>query len=128
LLSAGIVLAGCGGGGDESYDDVLHGLKHAATAGESYDAVSRAEGLKPVERTSLEAFCETTHVLLLNREAWKARQGPYLVSRIKTLAERLLPFVSTGPVNTAVDRYRDLFGLDSFEPADVHRYMQACYK
>jgi hypothetical protein len=128
LLFVGILLGGCGGGGGESYGDVLQGLERAAATGEPYDAVSRAEGLKPVQRTSVEAFCETTHVLLLNGEAWKVRVGPYLVSRIKTLAERQLPFVSTGPVNTAVNRYRDLFGLDSFEPADVRRYMKACYK
>lgn len=131
LLATMLVLAGCGGGGssggNEDYEALLHGLKQAADSGKPYDAMNRAEDLKPVLRESIEAFCETTQLLLLNREAWKARLGPYLVSRIKVKAERELPFVSTGPVNTAVKRYRGLFGLESFDPAAVRRYKKACY-
>jgi hypothetical protein len=132
LLLIGAMLSGCGGdasaGGTEEYETLLHGLEQAAETDASYNAVERAEDLKPVLRASLNAFCETNRELLVNSEAGKSTQAGYLINRIRIRAERELPFVSTAPVGDAVTRYRDLFGLDSFNPTAVRRYAKACYR
>jgi hypothetical protein len=131
VLAAALLLAGCGGGDSgsgETYGGILHGLKRAALAGASYEAVKRAEDLKPALKASIDAFCEVNQEMLLNQEAWKAVGGAYYLSRIKLRAERELPFVSTVPVNRAVMRYWNLFDLASFEPADVRRYERPCYR
>jgi hypothetical protein len=128
ILFVFIGVVGCGSSGDgESYEEVLHGLKKAALAERSYDAVGRAEDLKPTLRASLDAFCETNREMLENQEAWKVAGTGYYLVRIKLRAERELPFVSTHPVAVAVNDYRPLFGLDSFDPAAVRRYAHACY-
>lgn len=129
-LLIGVTAAGCGGpeaGGDEAYEEVLRGLKKAALSSRAYNAVGRAEGLKPTLRASLDAFCETNREMLQNQEAWKATKTGYYVVRIKLRAERELPFISTAPVGAAVSKFRDLLGLDSFNPAVVRRYAKACY-
>lgn len=124
-----LLLAGCGGGGEggESYGAILLSMKQAASSRSGYEAVERAKDLKQVQRASIDAFCETNQELLFNKEAWKAADTPYYVVRIRERAERNLPFVSTHPVNVAVGKYRKLFGLDSFESADVRSYTKACY-
>ena len=129
-LLAVALISSCGSGDDggESYVSILHGLKKAALSDGRYDAVSRAEDLGPVQKASLDAFCETNREMLENQEAWKASQAGYYVVRIKLRAERELPFVSTAQVNTAVNDYRELFGLTSFDPADVRRYARPCYR
>lgn len=134
LLAAAILsaaaLAGCGDGAEadsESYGTLLIGLKRAALAGKPFHAVERAEDLKPVLRASIDAFCETNQQMLLNNEAWKAKDTGYYIVRLKLRAERELPFISSGPVGKAVDRYRALYGLDDFDPAGVRRYTKACY-
>lgn len=131
LLTVAALIGGCGSGdsaGNESYGEILHGLKKAAaTHRRGYDAIGRAEGLKPALRASLDAFCEVNREMIMNEEAWKVVEGGYYLSRIKRRAERELPFVSTGPVNVAVKRYKGLFGLTSFEPKAVYRYDKACY-
>jgi hypothetical protein len=131
LLLAIFLIAGCGSSADssgaEAYEEVLHGLQKAALANRAYGAVSRADGLKPTLRASLDAFCETNREMLGNQEAWKASKLGYYVVRIKIRAERELPFVSTAPVNVAVNKYKGLFDLASFDPAAVRRYAKACY-
>ena len=100
LLAAG--LTGCGSSdasGGESYEAILLGLKKAAVAETPYGAVRRAEDLDPVERASLDAFCETNQEMLLNEEAEKVYGTQYYITRIKLRAERELPFVSTRPVS-----------------------------
>jgi hypothetical protein len=129
LLVIAILVGGCGGGGDgsETYGEILHGLKRAAVAHRKYDAVGRAEDLKPTLKASLDAFCETNREMLMNAEAWKAHLEGYFVNRIKLRAERELPFVSTAPVAAAVGQYKELFDLASFDPDAVRRYDNACY-
>jgi hypothetical protein len=128
VLLVCIGAVGCGSGSEsEGYEEILHGLKRAAVSKQSYDAVRRAENLKPTFRASLDAFCETNREMVENREAWKVAQTGYYLVRIKLRAERELPFVSTHPVAVAVKEYKDLFGLDSFDPAEVRRYGRACY-
>jgi hypothetical protein len=128
LLMLLFLLAGCGGSSEgESYGTILRGLKQAAGSHSGYDAIERAKELKPVQRASIDAFCETNHILVYNHEAWKASDTLYYVIRIREKAEINLPFVSTHPVKVAVGQYSKLFGLGSFEPADVRSYAKACY-
>lgn len=126
------LLAGCGGGdklgGGEDYEALLRGLKKAAFANESYNAVGRAKSLEPTLRASIDAFCETNREMLVNNEAWKAKNGPYYFSRLRLRAERELPFVSTHPVTIAIDKYKVLFDTPDFDPAAVRRYAKACYR
>ncbi len=129
-LLVGIGVASCGGdsqSGGEAYEGILHDLRRAALSHTSYDAVSRSKGLKPTLRASLDAFCETNREMLENQEAWKASKAGYYIVRIKLRAERELPYVSTAPVNAAVNKYKEFFGLTSFSPDDVRRYALACY-
>lgn len=131
LLVSAVLLCGCGGGGEmdggESYAEILHGLRKAALSHHSYSAVGRAEDLKPTLRASIDAFCEVNREMLTNKEAWKAAQGGYYIDRIKLRAERELPFVSTAPVNAAVNEYKGLFELTSFDADAVRSYDKACY-
>ncbi len=131
-ILVGTGLAGCGSSADssdgESYEEILIGLKKAARTGEDYAAVRRAEDLEPVERASTDAFCETNQEMLLNEEAKKVYQTQYYISRIKLRAERELPFVSTGPVNRAVNKLDDLYDLASFDVYAVTSYQKACYR
>jgi hypothetical protein len=131
LVSA-LLLAGCGGGdkpgGSEDYEALLRGLKKAALTTQAYNAVDRAKSLEPTLRASIDAFCETNREMLVNNEAWKAKNGPYYFSRLRLRAERELPFVSTHPVTVAIDKYKVLFNLAGFDPAAVRRYAKACYR
>jgi hypothetical protein len=132
LLSLAIAISACGSGAaagesGETYGDVLRATRSAALAGRPYEAIKRAEELKPALRASIDSFCVVNRDLLINKEAWKAAEVGYYLRRIKVKAEGELPFVSTRPVNEAVDRYRALFGLDSFTPDEVRRYDLACY-
>ncbi len=132
LFSLAVAIAACGSGtaageSSETYGDVLKATRGAALAGRPYEAIKRAEELRPALRASLDSFCVVNRDLLINKEAWKAANAGYYLSRIKAKAEAELPFVSTRPVSEAVDRYRGLFGLDSFTPDKVRRYDLACY-
>jgi hypothetical protein len=135
LISIGIAVlvgagfAGCGGGSDgESYEEILLGLQKAVQTGKPYAAVRRAEDLKATERASADAFCETNQQMLLNKEMEKIYKTKYYISRIKLRAERELPFVSTQPVNVAVNKLNELLDLSSFDVNSVTRYARACYR
>jgi hypothetical protein len=133
IAVGGMLIAGCGGGGEgekggnAAYEELLHGLKQAAASNTGYNAVERAKDLKSTLRASIDAFCETNQEMLLNSEAWKAKEEAYYVVRIKLRAERELPYLSTRPVAVAVRKYQSLFDLASFDPSAVRRYSKACY-
>jgi hypothetical protein len=138
LLVVGALAAGCGGEEAESdadqgrqvYGEILHGLKKAALTHVGYgryNAVDRAESLKPTLRASLDAFCEVAQEMVINEEGGKAAETPYYLTRIKLRAERELPFVSTAPVNTAVSELAAVLNLYSFDASAVRSYEKACY-
>lgn len=127
LTTIGIAAGGCGGGGGESYGEVLRGLKRAAISNGSFDVVPHAKDLNVTERTSVEAFCEVLRQMMLNDETAKASETGYFVSRIEGTAEDWLGFVSTKPVAAAVGRMRSLYDLASFNLDSIRRYAHACY-
>jgi hypothetical protein len=119
---------GCERGGGESYEDVLGGLRGAASANGGYDAVRRAGGLEPTERASLEAFCAVMRQVSQGGEAAKLSETAYVRARIESDAEARLPFVSTAGVRRAVRRLDSLYDLSSLDGRTARRCARACYR
>jgi len=126
LATASFDFAGCGGG-DESYAEVIRGLKRAAMSNAGYDAVSRASGMSRAERASLESFCNATQRMLVAGEGRKIAETRYYISRISTDAEASLDFPSTDAVDAAVAKLNGLFGLRSFDGHSARPFARACF-
>ena len=132
-----IAAAGCGdsnGDGerknvpDQAYGEVLRGLKEAALAGQTYNAIRRAQELPPPEKAAIVAFCEMAWQIVVNREAEKLTDRAYIVSRVTTRTALNLDGPSSTAVRTVTDELRRVVNLGSLNGNLTGRYKKACYR
>lgn len=121
ILPIALGLAGCGGGHDERYDELLRGLKRAAFSGASFEAVRRSKNLEPTERATVQAFCEIADHVVVNHE------NQTVPARIEGFAEQRLPGFSEKAVRAAIREMGTIIVLKPFSFAAARRYMHACF-
>jgi hypothetical protein len=129
ILAAGTLVAsasmGCGGGGGESLDDVLRGLRNAALSKKTYNAISHADDLDATEKATVNAFCNVATQLADNGET--VTEEEYFEA-VKQEAEDELGVVGSAPLNAAVARWRAFYDFATISGGAANLYARACFR
>lgn len=119
-----------GGEGEESaaakqaYRKVLRGLRDAAVAGSTFNAIRQAKALQPAGKAVVEAFCYLTWQIGANREAAKLAKHAYIVGRIAQSAE--YDRNGAAGIEPAMNELRAIVDLNSLDAKLSARYAKAC--
>jgi hypothetical protein len=140
LVLVGSLLLGCGsGGGDasgntanpsynQSYSEVLHGMRIAAFARRTYDARGRAEGLEPGKRAVIRSFCDFSRGVTAGNEAWKLPKHLYVAHRIRSIAAYKLNPTYLAELGPAMSDLDAVVHLRTLTGKRVRGYARACHR
>lgn len=138
LALACTAVSGCGsasGDGDtqaeaqpsQAYEQILHGLHHAALANGNFKAARKAKSLKAAEKAALESFCNFAWQIHVNGEEAKLAKHRYIVGRITSYAEFSLDRSEYPEVDAAMNQLRSVIDLSALTGDLSRRYSKACY-
>lgn len=124
LLVACVLAGGCGGGGAQSFEDVLRGLKNAAGSKATYDAIRHSDDFARQEKAAINAFCSVATQLADNNETVTAED---FFTRVNSEAQAELGEYGAKPVLSAVAKIRATYAFANINPQLAAQYVRACY-
>jgi hypothetical protein len=104
---------------------VLVGLRRAARSNTTYTGLKHTDRLAPIQKTVLQAFCDTAWQLVVNKESALLAEAGFIASRISGRARALNDYTYDG-IPPAMKELDAVIDFGSYDAEQNRRYKKAC--